>query len=141
MYFDAVKLRKGIKMSNDFVDDLTAAKKLKNEAHDELLKHVFDNVRNLTLCIWLILAGGAVIKYNAVLSFSPLTNLIFGCAIILIALGLGVWNMAHGVEKIIRPVVGTRKALIYIPASMAYFLLVLTIIQALIQLIAEKQLH
>lgn len=134
-------------MGKDFVEDLTADeqkkanKKLKQAAHDELIRHIFDNLRNLSLSIWLILAGGAVIKYNAVLYFPQLTNVIIGIVIILVALGLGCWNMVHGVEKIIRPVVGTRKALIYIPSSMAYFLTVLTIVQALVQLIAEKQLH
>lgn len=134
-------------MGKDFVEDLTADeqkkadKRLKDEARDGLIRHVFDNLRNLSLCIWLILAGGAVIKYNKVLYFPELTNVIIGLLIIVAALGLGGWNMMHGVEKIIRPIVGTRKAFIAVPFAMMYFITVITIIQALMMLYAEKQLH
>jgi len=108
-------------MGKDFVEDLTtdeqkkADKKRKDAAHDEAIKSVFDNLRNLSICIGMVIAGGAVFKYRSQLYYSETTNVIIGVIIGIAAIGLLVWNMLHGIDKLTRSVQGTRKALKSVP--------------------------
>jgi len=134
-------------MGNDFVDDLTAEeqkkanRKLKQDAHDELIKTVFDNLRNMSICIGLVIAGGAVMKYRDQLNYSEITNMIFGVFIIIITMGLFAWNTLHGIDKLTRSVQGTRKALKAAPLMLIYIFLAFAIFQAMTLLNIDKQLH
>lgn len=116
-------------------------KQLKAEGYDALIKHVFDNLRNLLICISLAIAGGAVFKYRADLSFGSTANVIIGVLVIFTAIGLFGWNMLHGIDKLIRPVKGTRKAWRFVPFSVLYMFSVITVFQALVLLQTEKQLR
>lgn len=107
-------------------------KKANAEAHDSLIKHVFDNLRNAIICATIALAGGAVIKYRSDLPFDSTFNLIIGSLVILAAFFLFTWNMVHGVEKLIRPVKGTRKSLLLIPFAMVYMFSIFAVFQSTI---------
>lgn len=107
-------------------------KKANAEAHDSLIKHVFDNLRNAIICATIALAGGAVIKYRSDLPFGSTFNLIIGLLVILAAFFLFTWNMVHGVEKLIRPVKGTKKSLLLIPFAMVYMFSIFAVFQSTI---------
>jgi hypothetical protein len=118
---------------------LPEEKKAEAEAQDALIKHVFDNLRNVIICVTLVLAGGAVIKYRAVLPLGSTFNTVIGVLVILSAGGLFGWNMVHGVEKVIRPVKGTRKSWPLVLFASVYMFCVLTVFQALVRTQAEQQ--
>lgn len=114
-------------------------KKAKANAEDLLIKQVFDNVRNILICIALALAGGAVIKYRLDLPFGSTFNLIIGILIILAAISLFMWNAVHGLEKLAQPVKGTRKSWLLIPFMALYIISILAVLQASIHEKAGQQ--
>lgn len=114
-------------------------KKAKADAEDLLIKQVFDNVRNILICIALALAGGAVIKYRLDLPFGSTFNLIIGILIILAAISLFMWNAVHGLEKLAQPVKGTRKSWLLIPFMAVYIISILAVLQASIHEKAGQQ--
>lgn len=123
-------------------DDLTQEeKRLKAEAQDALIKHVFDNIRNLLICISLTIAGGAVFKYRSEMQLGSTINVIVAVLVLLAASGLFAWNIHHGVEKLIRPVKGTKRAWLFAPLAMIYMFSVITVSQALLLLQTERQLR
>jgi fumarate reductase subunit D len=105
-------------------------KNAKAEAEDLLIKQVFDNVRNILICVALALAGGAVIKYRLDLPFGSIFNGIIGSLIVLAAISLFMWNAVHGIEKLARPVKGTRKSWLLIPFVAVYIISILAVFQA-----------
>ncbi len=105
-------------------------KRAKGEATDLLIKHVFDNLRNVVICVTIALAGSAIIRYRTELPFGSTINLIIGLLVIAAAIFLFWWNMVHGVEKLIRPIKGTRKSWIFIPVAAVYMFSILAILQA-----------
>ena len=116
-------------------------KKVKADAHDALIKHVFDNIRNLLISVTLAVAGGAVLRFRADLLFGSAFNLAIGILVLFSSVGLFFWNMAHGAEKLIRPVKGTRKAWRLVPFAIVYMLAFLAIFQAWARTQAEQQLR
>jgi hypothetical protein len=119
-------------------EQLTAEeKKVKADAHDALIKHVFDNVRNVLICTTFAVSGVAVLKYSAGLAFGSEFNTAIGLLVFVSAFGLCVWNMLHGVEKLIRPIKGTRKAWLMVPFAIVYMLSVFAVFQAWSRALAE----
>lgn len=116
-------------------------KKAKAEAQDSLIKHVFDNLRNVVICATMALAGGAVIKYSTELPLGSTFNVIIGTLVIIAAFCLFSWNMVHGVEKLIRPVKGTRKSWLLIPFAVVYMFSILAVFQASIHDKSERHLQ
>lgn len=116
-------------------------KKAKADAHDSLIKHVFDNLRNLFISATLALSGGAVLKYHADSPFGSSFNLAIGALVVVAAVGLFGWNMIHGIEKLIRPVKGTRKGWLLVPFAVVYMFAVISIFQAWLSIQAEQQLR
>lgn len=122
--------------------ELTAEeKKAKADAHDILIKHVFDNLRNLFVCAMLALSGGAVLKYRVELPLGSSFNWGIGLLVVVAAVGLFGWNMLHGIEKLIRPVKGTRKIWLLVPFAVVYMFAVISIFQAWVIVQAEQQLR
>jgi cytochrome c oxidase assembly factor CtaG len=105
-------------------------KKANSEAHDSLIKHVFDNLRNVLICATIALAGGAVIKYRVELPFGSTFNLIIGVLVTLAAFSLFTWNMIHGVEKLIRPVKGTKIGWLLMPFAVVYMFSIFAVFQS-----------
>lgn len=108
----------------------TEEKKAKADAQDALIKHVFDNLRNVLICATFTVAGGAVLKYRADLALGFVFNTVIGVLVILTAFWLFTWNMIHGVEKFIRPIKGTKKAWLIVPFALVYMFSVFAIFQA-----------
>lgn len=124
------------------LDDLAQKEEqLKVEAQNALIKHVFDNLRNLLICISLTVGGLAVFKYRAAFGLGSTINTIISGLIVLTALGLFLWNMFHGIRKFSRPVSGTKKALCMLPFALLYMFASITVFQALFQLQTDMQLR
>lgn len=113
-------------------------KQKKSDDHDALIKHVFDNLRNLFLCITLAFAGVVVAKYRADLVFGSTIDVIIGLLITSTALGLMFWNAYHGIQKLILPVKGTRKALRLVPFVVLYAFSIIPILQSALLLKADE---
>ena len=116
-------------------------KKAKSDAQDALIKHVFNHLRNILICVALTVAGGAVWKNSADLPFNSTFNIATSVLIIISAFVLFTWNMIHGVEKIIRPVKGTNKAWRIVPFAVAYMLVIIVMFQAVTRAQIEQQLN
>ena len=66
----------------------TEEKKANIAAHDTLIKDVFDNFRNLFLCVTLALSGGAVLKLPPEVSFGSSFNIAIAVLVMIVALML-----------------------------------------------------
>ena len=110
----------------------TEEKKANVAAHDTLIKDVFDNLRNLFICISLAIAGGAVYKFRTELPLGSLLNLVIAFLVILVACGLLVWNMFHGLNKLIKTVKGTWNNWLLVSFAFVYVFALFTIFQALV---------
>lgn len=69
--------------------------------NDELIKHVFDNLRNVFLSVSLVTVGGAVIRYHKQLDLEPWLAFLILMAFVILSGFLLVWNAAHGISKIL----------------------------------------
>ncbi|MDP4027550.1 MAG: hypothetical protein Q8P42_01075 [Gallionella sp.] len=116
-------------------------RKARSDAQDALIKHVFDHLRNVLICVALIVASGAVLKYRADLPFDSAFNIVISVLVFISACGLFVWNMIHGIEKIIRPVKGTKKVWRIMPFTVAYMLIIIIMFQAATRAQIEQQLQ
>ena len=110
----------------------TEEKKANVAAHDTLIKDVFDNLRNLFICLSLAIAGGAVYKFRTELPLGSLLNLVIAFLVILVACGLLVWNMFHGLNKLIKTVKGTWNNWLLVSFAFVYVFALFTIFQALV---------
>lgn len=108
----------------------TTEQKIKAEASDALIKHVFDNLSNVLICTTIAIAGAAVIRNRDLLALGPEVNTILGIAILFSALALLGWNMIHGIERIIRPIKGSRKSLLFALLAAVYMFAVLAVFHA-----------
>jgi len=84
--------------------------------HDELIKHVFDNLRNLFLAVSLTTVGGAVIRYHDQLGLEPWLAFSILVAFVILSGFLLVWNGAHGVAKLLQG----KHMLLVIPVFLIY---------------------
>lgn len=75
----------------------------KGMTHDELIKFVFDNIRNVLICASLITAAAAVFRYRAELPLSGTWNGFLAIALAIAGMGLLSWNLIHGAATIARP--------------------------------------
>jgi hypothetical protein len=116
-------------------------KRAKADAHDALIKHVFDSLRNLTLSVTLAVSGGAVLRYRAELPFGSAFNLVISILVVIASIGLFLWNMYYGIEKLIRPVKGMKKAWRLLPFTVVYVFTFLAIFQAGLRTQTEQQLR
>lgn len=105
-------------------------REIKWKKKDELIKHVFDTLRNLLICVSLAFGGVAIIEYRDALPFNPEFNSFLGGAVVFLSFGLCVWNVIHGVEKLIRPIAGTKRAWIFLPIAFAYMIAGIFVFQA-----------
>lgn len=113
----------------------------RQNAHDALIKHVFDNIRNLLMCSSLAFAGGAAFKLRSEVTINSTISGIIAAFVIFIAVGLLFWNMIHGIDKIIRPVKGTRKIWYYFPFMLLYVFSAIVVFEALLLLQSDKIRH
>jgi len=114
------------------------SEKSKVETHDALIKHVFDNLRNVFICTTLLVACGAIFRYREQLQFGVVVNVVLSILLIFISFSLLSWNMVHGVQKIIQPYKKTRKRWLFLPLALLYMLVIVTIIQAWAMLQSES---
>lgn len=105
-------------------------REIKWKKKDELIKHVFDTLRNLLICVSMAFGGVAIIEYRDALPFNSEFNLFLGGAVVFLSFALCVWNMNHGVEKLIRPIAGTKRAWIFSPLACFYMVAMIIVFQA-----------
>lgn len=86
----------------------------KNMTHDELLKFVFDNVRNVLICASLITAAAAIFRYRAELPLGGSWNGFLAIALAIAGMGLLSWNLIHGVATIARPYKTNRSRTLFV---------------------------
>lgn len=106
---------------------------------DDLIQHVFNNLRNLFSCGIFANLGIAVVRHRAELPFNSPVNICFGGSVVVASVFLCFWNMKHGVEKFSRPTKGTKNGLKRIPFAIWYALVTFAVFQASILLQAEQQ--
>lgn len=114
-------------MSHDLTPEET---KIKAEARDALIKHVFDNLRNVLICATLGVGGVAIIKHSSVLALGSMFNTFLGFFVLLSAIFLLAWNMGHGIERVTRPLKGKRNHWLAFPFAVVYALAVLAVFHA-----------
>lgn len=105
-------------------------REIKWKNRDDLIKHVFDNLRNLIICVSLAFGGVAITEYQDALPFNPEFNSFLGGAVVILSFVLCVWNMIHGAEKLLRPIAGTKIALIFSPLACFYMVAMIIVFQA-----------
>ncbi|MEQ1560591.1 MAG: hypothetical protein ABL933_16850 [Methyloglobulus sp.] len=111
----------------------------RGKVRDELIKHVFDNLRNTIICVTLFFAGLAFYGHSADLPLSPNINRFIGALIGGLAAFLFAWNMIHGGEKVIRPIKNARTKWLFLPLIATYLLLIFAIFGALSIMNFEQQ--
>lgn len=99
-------------------------------SHDELIKFVFDNIRNILMCATLFVAAAAVFHFRSEFPLGSYWNGFLALALIIASMGLLSWNLIHGVATIARPYKTNRwrtlfvlipVAIIYMSAGWAIF--------------------
>lgn len=70
---------------------------------DELIKFVFDNIRNVLICASLLTAAAAVFRYRVELPLGGAWNGFLAIALAIAGMVLLSWNLIHGVATIARP--------------------------------------
>ena len=120
--------------------EVTIDKKAKFEANSALIKHVFDNLRNLFYSVTLTLIGGAILKYGSDQSYFPYQNVVVGFFIILIAVALFAWNCVHGMMYFSINLKNTWKRWLFVPLFTLYFFVANEAFHISIRLQAAQQL-
>lgn len=91
-------------------------------SNDELIKLVFDNLRNIIICATLATVAGALYRFRADMLFGVEWNSFIAFFLAISSMGLLTWNIIHGVSKIVRPYRKKRwmTLLLLVPMSAVY---------------------
>jgi hypothetical protein len=105
-------------------------KKVETDTHDVLIKHIFDNLRNIIICATFAVAGAAVVKHSATLALGAMVNIVLGSLVVISAVVLLGWNMIYGARKTISLIKGKKSVWLLLPFVMLYMFAVLAVFHA-----------
>lgn len=96
---------------------------------------VFENLRNLGVCLTLAIAGVAIMKYESISIFGPALAAPLGFFVLLVTILLLAWNAIQGISELCNTmkVPSVRFFLIALPLGGIYTVLCISVWGAVIQ--------